>query len=321
MKVLCAWCDSMAVGDTYERINVFPALEKLGHEVKVFPLVNSILSYNKPLKPLDVELLEAVDDYKPDLLIYQLYQRIISPETIKYINDNTKVTTLIICGDDEKYYEETKQYAPHTDNIVTTYLPAYEKHKKHSGRNVIHAGYSANPVIFKKLNIKKTTDLSFYGAATDYRIAVLNGLLTNDIPIRVYGNSWRDDSIITTAECVYLINETKVNLNISIDVIDKVEISQIKARDFEVPMCGGFLLTHDNPLLEQFYDIGKEIVTYTNFEDMVFKIKKYIKDDRAREKIAEHGYKRARNDHKTVTRWRDIFKKCYYKPGGSNGAV
>jgi spore maturation protein CgeB len=255
------------------------------------------------------------------MLIFQPYRRIVSPETIKYITEDTKTTTLIICGDDEKFYDESKQYARNANNVMTTNKVAFEKHKKEAGVNVIHAGYSANPKIYKRLNVKKTTEVSFYGAMTDYRIAMLNGIIMKDIPIRVYGNGWRDDSVITTAQCVYLINETKVNLNISIDIVNGKEIPQIKARDFEVPMCGGFLLTHDNPLLEQFYDIGKEVVVYHNLEDLTHKIKKYAKDDTLREKIANAGYKRAKSEHKTVSRWRDIFKKCYFKNGGTNGGV
>jgi spore maturation protein CgeB len=320
MKILCTWCDQLAIGDTFERVNIFPALEHYGHEVKVFPLLNPILNAEN-MRPLDYELLETIDTYKPDLMIFLLYHNIISKETVKYITENTKTTTLMICGDDEKQYKLTSSYAPYVNNIVTTFLPAKKWHERDAKVNVIYSCYSANPKIYKRLNIKKSTDVSFYGGANEYRVAVLNGIILKDIRIRVYGNGWRDDSIITTAQCVNLINETKVNLNISVDYIDNKEILQIKARDFEVPMCGGFLLTHSNPLLSEFYEIGKEIETYKNINELTDKIKRYTKDNAAREKIANAGYRRAKRYHKTTDRWEDIFKQCYFKNGGTNGAV
>lgn len=319
MKILCAWCDQMAIGDTFERVNIMPALEQLGHEVKIFPLLNLNINAHS-MAPLDYELIDTISMDNYDLMIFLLYKGIISRDTIEHITNKTDVSTLMICGDDEKYYETTRVFAPYVDNLMTTFKPALSWHKTDApNANSIYACYSANPKIYRKLNSKKTTNVSFYGGQNDYRIYILNTIIMKDVPIRVYGNGWRPDSIITTSDCVNLINETKVNLNISIDLVNKKQILQIKGRDFEIPMAGGFLLTHANPLLEEFFAPGKEIETYADNDEMISKINFYVKNDRAREKIAQAGYERAKKEHKTVDRWRHILKNCKYKTEVTSG--
>lgn len=319
MKILTAWCDTLAIGDSFERVNIMPALEQLGHDVKIFSLVNNNLEDDRSLRPLDYELLDVIDLLKPDLMIYLLYHGTITPEVIKYITDNTHTTTLLISGDDEKYYDQVKEYAGCSDNVMTTYKPAIEWHKKDSKANVVYAGYSANPNIYIKLNKKKEVNISFYGAINNCRVNRLNNIILNDMQVSVYGNGWAKESIITTAQCVYLINASKVNLNISTDIIGDKEIKQIKARDFEVPMAGGFLLTESNPLLSEFYNVGKEIETYENDAQLVDKLKFYTKNDSKREKIAIAGHKRAKKCHKTVDRWKHILKNVVYKNGNHHG--
>ena len=83
---------------------------------------------------------------------------------------------------------------------------------------------------------------------------------------------------------------------------------QIRLRDFEVPMSGGFYLVEYMEELEEFFEIGKEIACYNGPEDLVEKVKHYLKHDTEREKIRRAGYERSLRDHTWQERFEAAFK-------------
>jgi spore maturation protein CgeB len=67
---------------------------------------------------------------------------------------------------------------------------------------------------------------------------------------------------------------------------------QIKARTFEVPGAGGFLLTDSAPGLDAVYRIGEEIDVYDGIDELGRKINHYLLHVDERDKIAQAGYAR-----------------------------
>jgi spore maturation protein CgeB len=59
--------------------------------------------------------------------------------------------------------------------------------------------------------------------------------------------------------------------------------------------------------LEDFFDIGKEIVCYLDKHDLADKIKYYLNHDAEREKIRLAGYRRAVNEHSWQKRFQSVF--------------
>jgi spore maturation protein CgeB len=88
---------------------------------------------------------------------------------------------------------------------------------------------------------------------------------------------------------------------------------QIKGRNFEIPGCGGFLLTGYADNLEDYYEIDKEIVVYKDTNDLIDKIKYYLDHNEEREIIAQAGYERTLRDHTYEKRFNEIFKTIGFK--------
>jgi spore maturation protein CgeB len=84
---------------------------------------------------------------------------------------------------------------------------------------------------------------------------------------------------------------------------------QIKGRNFEVPGCGGFLLTSSADDLGAYYDLDKEIVCFDGIADLTEKIKYYLAHEDERNAIALRGYERTLRDHTYERRFADIFGK------------
>ncbi len=67
---------------------------------------------------------------------------------------------------------------------------------------------------------------------------------------------------------------------------------QIKGRNFEVPGCGGLLLTESVANLETYYDPKKEIVCFSDTLDLIDKVKYYLRREEEAGEIARAGYER-----------------------------
>jgi spore maturation protein CgeB len=91
-------------------------------------------------------------------------------------------------------------------------------------------------------------------------------------------------------------------------------IVQIRLRDFEVPMSGGFYLVEYMKELEEFFDIGTEIECYRDKVELLDKIKYYLAHDEEREAIRMAGYRRARAEHTWQNRFTDAFKTAGLVP-------
>lgn len=86
-------------------------------------------------------------------------------------------------------------------------------------------------------------------------------------------------------------------------------ILQVRLRDFEVPMSGAFYMVEYMEELEEFFEIGKEVVCYQDKNDLAEKIRYYLKHSSEREKIRQAGYRRAMSEHTWQKRFKKIFKE------------
>ncbi len=84
---------------------------------------------------------------------------------------------------------------------------------------------------------------------------------------------------------------------------------QIKGRNFEVPGCGGFLLTGPAENLEDYYASGDEIAVFERPADLVEQIRFYLDNEARRSAVAEAGYRRTLQEHTYVHRFSGIFEE------------
>jgi len=126
------------------------------------------------------------------------------------------------------------------------------------------------------------------------------------LPASIIGGALSD------LELIQMYSRSKINLGFSScgDTHNTGErILQVRLRDFEVPMSGGFYIVEHMEELEEFFNIGKETVCYTDKEDLAEKIKYYLKHDDERECIRKAGHERCLRDHSWHKRFQMAFKE------------
>ena len=77
----------------------------------------------------------------------------------------------------------------------------------------------------------------------------------------------------------------------------KKNSSLTKTRNFEIPTQGGFQLTDFVPTLDEYFEIGKEVVCYNTVDEVEKLIKYYLINSSEREIIKEAGIVKARKKH------------------------
>lgn len=117
---------------------------------------------------------------------------------------------------------------------------------------------------------------------------------------------------LSDGEMIQMYSRAKINLGFSTcgdTHKTKNRIVQVRLRDFEVPMSGGFYMVEYMDELKEFFEIGKEIVCYTNAADMAEKIKYYLQHADEREAIRRAGHARCLRDHTWHKRFQMAFRE------------
>ncbi len=164
----------------------------------------------------------------------------------------------------------------------------------------------ANPEIHKPHNMEKTIDVSFVGQCYGNRSEIIKRLESHGIHVEAYGYGWPNGPL-KTDDMVRMYSKSRINLGFG-GVIGLSSAYCLKGRDFEIPMSGGLYLTEYHPELDKFYDLGSEIVTYKDFDDLVEKIRFLLSNPEKADEIRRKGFERARREHSWEMRFERIFQ-------------
>lgn len=137
------------------------------------------------------------------------------------------------------------------------------------------------------------------------RRSFVDKLRRKGINITTFGQGWKDGDRISQADLIKIYNQNKISLNFSLT--SQGHKTQIKTRDFEIPACGGLLLTQDTKEIAEYFVPRKEIITYKDTNDVAEKLKYYLEHDEERKNIAQAGYRRTLHDHTYEKRFNEIF--------------
>lgn len=308
-------------GYSYEYINYFQSLIQLGHEVILFDFMSLTKAHGKT--KMNQLLLEEVLLVKPDVAIFHLYTDQFDVDTITKVRKLTK--TMSIFHDDTWRKDFTNFWIRYFDYSTTPDYFSYLDYQANGFSNIFFFPYGCSEISYTKLNLKKKYDVSFIGRWHPYRQWIINKIRKAGIPVNAVGPGW-NSGMLDHNDMVALICQSKINLNISNSsswdirylltsfraLLDRLRskktVEQIKGRHFEINGCGGFQLTNYVGGLENHYVIGREIAVYGSPEDLIEKIKFYLKHDSIRDSIANAGYLRTNSDHTFAKRFHEIFK-------------
>ncbi|GAC1322571.1 MAG: hypothetical protein NVSMB2_19930 [Chloroflexota bacterium] len=92
-------------------------------------------------------------------------------------------------------------------------------------------------------------------------------------------------------------------------------LRHLRLREFEAPMSGALYMTEDQPELREYFTPGREVLTYTDRDDLLDKVRYYLAHAELSERIRWHAWERARREHTWQHRFQDLFSVLGLRAG------
>lgn len=299
------------------------SFEALGHNVVCF-FYDEYLENPNIMQNL---LKDFADKENPDLIFFSLFGNQFELTTLDYLK--SKYITINWFGDDQWRFDNfTSYYATSFTYCITTDKFSIQKYKSLGQDNVIYSQWAAINTHQQPVFSGYKYDVSFVGGFHPYRKWFINTLKNRGINAVAFGVGW-DNGPLSASEMNELFVHSKINLNIgnsnsfdfrylmshwkAIPLLfrSKKNARQIKARNFEIPYFNGFQLTDYAPSIENYFDIGKEVVCYSDVDEAELLIKYYLENEQERETIKSHSHQRSLNQHGYINRLKDILEQLH----------
>jgi spore maturation protein CgeB len=315
MRILCVFGQhnygDPRRGEGYEYANFVPALRRLGHDVLFLETWDR--TRHTDFAPLNRRLLELVESERPDVVLSVMFTYEIWLETWELLRDSGVTGTVNWTPDDSwKYACSSRFLAPAFHAFATTYSSALARYEKDGIRNVLLTQWAANAEALRAplpaVNCKYP--VSFIGTAHGERPRWIRGLGRRGIDVACFGQGWPAGPL-AGPEIPEIIRGSVVSLNFSNatrvwEGFGPRHTHQVKARTFEVPGAGGFLLTQWANGLERYYVPDLEIAVFHDVDELATKIRHFLVHTSERDTIAGAGFERTRRDHLYDERLREV---------------
>jgi spore maturation protein CgeB len=119
---------------------------------------------------------------------------------------------------------------------------------------------------------------------SDHKTQLFTGSITKGLSpnIRIGGR------VNSLTEMPYVFRKSRININTTMRAIR----SGLPQRIWDVLACGGFLLTNNQPEIEELFTPGVHLETFSSKEELVDKANYYLTHEEQREKIVLKGYEK-----------------------------
>jgi len=317
MRILCVWgrhnYGDATRGESYEYANFLPALEALGHSVSLFDSWDR--SRYASFAELNRALVQSAGEARPELILTVLLGYEIWLETLDYLRGSLGVPVLNWGTDDSwKYTQFSRYVAGHVDCYATTSSQALEHAARDGFKNWLLTQWAASDTrLAQPLPAAQCRyAVSFVGSAYGNRMRWIEMLRGNGIGVECFGHGWPNGAV--SAEQVgAIVRESKISLNfgdsgLQFRGVVPYRSRQIKARVFEVPGAGGFLLTQPADGLERCYRDREEIAVFDSDAELLSRIRYYLEHPDERDRVALAGHERTRREHTYSRRFVDLIR-------------
>ena len=108
-------------------------------------------------------------------------------------------------------------------------------------------------------------------------------------------------------EMPVIFHESQINLNTTCKAIR----SGLPQRIFDIMGCGGFVLTNFQPELSEIFNVGTDLVTYGNLDELKDIASYYLEHEKERREIAQNGFERVARDYNYPVRLEQLLQLAF----------
>jgi len=298
-------------GFGYEYYNTLPALRSLPIELRQFDYAQEIIDQGYWVAQANLKRL--VEEWRPDVLLCGMFVEQIDRDVMSWISGSTPTVTIGWFSDDQWRFDSySRHWARALNWVVTTDAAAVPRYRDMGQKNVVLSQWAVNEAVYHPTSSGLKYEVTFVGQAYGERRRSVELLRRQGFDVRAWGPGWPQGKV-SQEEMVDIFSASRVNLNFSASSYvppgQKRPSAQIKGRVFEVPACGGLLLTDSAPEIERYYVPDHEIVLFESSKDLAERVRYLLDHEDERVAIACAGHARTMREHTWARRYADILAK------------
>ncbi|WP_332694906.1 CgeB family protein [Halalkalibacter lacteus] len=290
------------------------ALTKLGHPVSCISLFE------------EQKLKNAVNSFKPDVCITMIGFKM-PTTTIEWLK-KIGIKLAVWMTEDPYYIDQSLKLIDHYDYVFTIDNAALKLYKEAGHQHAYYLPLGTDPEIYYPTTPAKEYDICLVGYPYPERVKMIHFLLEKtNFSIQVVGSQWekklgkvKHSSKLTIhsrwvppIDTKNHYNRASINLNTHRPFNLKqnkntrgVVNESINNRTFDIASCGAFQLIEFKPDLPQHFFSGKEIVSFNNNDELLKKVKYYLRHSNKRQEIAANAREKVLNNHTFVHRMNNM---------------
>lgn len=174
------------------------------------------------------------------------------------------------------------------------------------GGHGIYLPEGCSPDLYPADEIPYTIPVSFVGGAYGARPAMIRYLREHGVPVQVFGPGWGGNSAVALERMIETLRTSQINLGHG-GVGYSSTLTNVKARDFDVPCAGGGVyLTTFNADLAQHFHIGQEILCWHSYDELLELIRYYLPRPDLCRTMARRARARCLTEHRWLHRYQQI---------------
>ncbi len=292
-----------------------PMKEIFGEFISFDPQKTTILYGQKKMNDM---FLEIIRKEQPDYILLWIIRSEFYPETILKIREISPKSIVISSNydDDTQFYDLFRHYSPFFDYVLIGEADFLKKYRQDGIKNVFKfMGVSKQH--FRFLNLPKKYDVTFTGIPKFNRYEYIKYLKDNGINIFLSGGGWKSyhelkdiysGGPIDAENFVKVMNQSKIVLCFSKNLFGAPHFNP---RIFEVGSTKSFALLESFKGYLNFFEKDKEIVMFDTKEDLLNKIRYFLKHEKEREKIADNAHIKILKNYSAEIELEKFFSEVY----------
>jgi len=295
-----------------ERVTSLMVVDTHLYDDKKNNYVTDDSSLNKfyPIRYINDNIVKnAVLKFSPNIIIVNSGGMSFRKNIFDFLNKKKIKTIGISLSDPDVFPYNGKIYAHEFDLFCTNSKFSYLNQYKNV--NIEHLPFAASPLIHYPLeNNKKEHDIIIVGGYRQDRLNVAK-TLSEKFNVGIYGSGWpkigsKNYGQINGKGHLSALNSGKIYISFSKTVAG---YHNVKVGLFEAAACKNLLVTEDFSEVYNYFEKDKEIITYTNKNELVEKIEYFLHNKNILDDITNASYNRFIREHTWEKRWTKILSK------------
>ena len=308
----------LQMGMSVEFFSTLPPFAGSRNAVQRFASKFMTVMVREPERLFERRLVNTVARFEPDLILVIMGNQV-SPKTIQRLRSVTRSPIVCWCQDQMTTLGRQYLLGSEYDAVFVKDRYLQDLFSRMIRSTTFHyLPEACNPLIHRTVPLsaeertRYACDVMIAGSLYYYRQEILRALADFDLKVWGYAPDWLVYRLKQPHMLREVLCEEKARAalaaRIALNPMHFAEVDGLNCRAFELAGCGAFQMCTWKPVLAEHFQPGVEIESFATIEELLEKIRHYLRNPDEAAAIAQRGQTRAHRDHTYTRRLTEIFR-------------